>query len=525
MTETKEFRVTYATLLAEGEELHRDFEAGAKIAEGWLGQSHGSLLAAGEVRGPHESIVRSPCDSEMVIGSFAGAGADELEQALAAARAGFRAWSAFDWRERAAILRRVADLFSERRNELAALTVYEAGKSRTEALGEVEEAADLIRYYCAALESTDGLSWTMLRLSENEATRSVLRPYGVWTVISPFNVPIALSTGPLAAALAAGNSAILKPSSLTPLIGLKQGELFLEAGVPAEVLQVLLGPGGALGDALCRHPDVAGLTFTGSYETGMAIQRVRAETSAFPRPAICEMGGKNPAIVMASAELEDAALGVARSAFGMSGQKCSACSRALVQRPVYEKFCELLVEKALSFKIAHPIERDTFTGPVISGSSVATFEAAAAEARASGRLLAGGARVDQGALARGNYVELTVAELPPESRIWREELFVPFLAIGPVDSLDEALALANDTHFGLTAGFYSRDEAEIERFFAEIEAGVVYVNRKAGATTGAWPGVQPFGGWKGSGSTGKAGGGPHYLQQYAREQSRTIIES
>ncbi|MGZ4387648.1 MAG: aldehyde dehydrogenase family protein, partial [Gaiellaceae bacterium] len=222
--------------------------------------------------------------------------------------------------------------------------------------------------------------------------------------------------------------------------------------------------------------------------------------------------------------LEDAALGIARSAFGMSGQKCSACSRAFVQRPVYEELCELLAEKARTLRVGHPLERDVFTGPVISESSVAIFERAAAEARGSGRLLAGGSRAQEGALARGNYVELTVAELPPESGLWQEELFVPFLAIRPVDTLEEALTLANDTLFGLTAGFYSRDEEEVQAFLSRIEAGVVYVNRKAGATTGAWPGVQPFGGWKGSGSTGKAGGGPHYLQQYAREQSQTIVE-
>jgi 1-pyrroline-5-carboxylate dehydrogenase len=525
MTETKEFRVTYATLFAEGEELHRSFEAGAAVAEGWLGHSHGSLVGGRELRGGRESVVRSPCDSDVVIGSFDGAAVDQLETAIATAKAGFARWAATDWRERVEILRRVADLFSQRRYELAALATYEAGKSRTESLGEVEEAADLIRYYCAALESTNGFSYPMLRLAETEATRSVLRPYGVWAVISPFNFPIALSTGPLSAALAAGNTAILKPSSLTPLLGLKQGEIFLEAGVPADALQVVVGSGGELGDRLTRHEDVAGVTFTGSYEVGMAIQRGRVESSRFPRPSICEMGGKNPAIVMPSADLEDAALGIARSAFGMSGQKCSACSRALVHEAVYEQLRELLVERARTLKVGHPLERDVFTGPVISRSAVETFERAAAVAREGGRVLVGGHRLEEGRLAKGHYVELTIAEPAPESDLWREELFVPFLSMRPVASLDEALALANDTQFGLTAGFYSHDEGEIQRFLDGIEAGVVYVNRKAGATTGAWPGVQPFGGWKGSGSTGKAGGGPHYLQQYAREQSQTIVES
>jgi 1-pyrroline-5-carboxylate dehydrogenase len=236
------------------------------------------------------------------------------------------------------------------------------------------------------------------------------------------------------------------------------------------------------------------------------------------------MGGKNPVIVTANADLDIAAEGTARSAFGLSGQKCSAASRGYVHRSVYDDFVDRLVARARALTVGDPLRRDVYMGPVIDAAAVTRFEAAVAEASATGEVLAGGARLREGALARGNFVEPTVVAIAPDSRLFRDELFVPFIAVAPVDSLDEAIARANDTPLGLTAGVFSRDDAEVAQFLDRIEAGVVYVNRKAGATTGAWPGVQPFGGWKGSGTNGKAGGGPYYLQQYLREQSRTIVE-
>jgi 1-pyrroline-5-carboxylate dehydrogenase len=244
---------------------------------------------------------------------------------------------------------------------------------------------------------------------------------------------------------------------------------------------------------------------------------------AYPRPVICEMGGKNPVIVSRQADLEMAAEGTARSAFGLSGQKCSAASRVYVERPVAEEFVERLVARANAIQPRDPRDRDTYLGPVID-AAVDRYERAVAEASKHGEVLAGGRRVTDGALGRGTFVAPTVVKVPRESWVMSTELFVPFIAVDVVDSLDEAFALANDTPLGLTAGFFSEDRSEVDRFLDRIEAGVVYVNRKAGATTGAWPGVQPFGGWKGSGSGGKAGGGPYYLQQYLREQSRTIVE-
>jgi 1-pyrroline-5-carboxylate dehydrogenase len=267
---------------------------------------------------------------------------------------------------------------------------------------------------------------------------------------------------------------------------------------------------------------VDGITFTGSYAVGMKIYKEFSK--GVPRPAVCEMGGKNPAIVSAKADLDLAAEGVLRSAFGFSGQKCSACSRVYVERAVANEFAGKLADRAAKLRVGDPLDREVYMGPVIDAEAVERFKEAVKEARKQGRVLAGGQVLKNDGLPDGNYVAPTVVtDLPPDHRLFKDELFVPFVAVAPVDSLDEALELANDTEYGLTAGFYSQDPAEVDRFLDRIEAGVVYVNRKAGATTGAWPGVQPFGGWKGSGSSGKAGGGLYYVQQFMREQSQTVI--
>jgi 1-pyrroline-5-carboxylate dehydrogenase len=245
----------------------------------------------------------------------------------------------------------------------------------------------------------------------------------------------------------------------------------------------------------------------------------------YPKPALCEMGGKNPAIVSARADLDVAADGVARSAFGLSGQKCSACSRVYAHRDVLEAFTAKLAERAGSLIVGDPTSRDAFLGPVINAESVERFERAVEHARSAGDVVAGGNVLrGAGALPDGYYLAPTVVTgLPDDDWIFRDELFVPLVAVAPYDTLDEALALANATDLGLTAGFFSADPGEVDQFLDEIQAGVVYVNRAAGATTGAWPGVQPFGGWKGSGTGGKAGGGLYYVQQYLREQSRSVV--
>ena len=237
------------------------------------------------------------------------------------------------------------------------------------------------------------------------------------------------------------------------------------------------------------------------------------------------MGGKNPAIVSRKADLEEAAEGIMRSAFGFGGQKCSANSRVYVERPVHDELVRLLVEKTEKVAVGDPLVRANWMGPIIDQRAVDRHQAAVAEARSDGTVFTGGEHLADGDLARGFYVEPTVVgNLPTSHRLFRDELFAPFTAVAAVDSIDEAVALANDNVLGLTAGVYSEDPAEVQRFLDTIEAGVLYVNRRAGATTGAWPGVQAFGGWKGSGSTGKAGLSMYYVAQFMREQSRTIVD-
>jgi 1-pyrroline-5-carboxylate dehydrogenase len=244
-----------------------------------------------------------------------------------------------------------------------------------------------------------------------------------------------------------------------------------------------------------------------------------------PKPVIAELGGKNPAIVAASADLAKAASGIARSAAGYGGQKCSACSRVYVHEAVYDELLERLVETTKSFEIGDPTSRSTYLGPLISDKAVHTWREALGEARRDGRILTGSEPLAP-ELEVGHYVRPAIVDrLPDAHRLFRDELFVPFLVVAKVATLDEAIEKANRSEYGLTAGIFSEDESEIERFFDRIECGVCYANRPSGATTGAWPGVQSFCGWKASGSTGKGGCGPWYVQQFLREQSRTVMRA
>ena len=286
---------------------------------------------------------------------------------------------------------------------------------------------------------------------------------------------------------------------------------------------LVMGPGSEVGAELVASEAIDGIVFTGSYEVGMGLHS--GFTRQYPRPCIVEMGGKNPAIVMASADLDEAAEGIMRSAFGFGGQKCSANSRVYVERPVDDDLVRRLVEKTEAISIGDPLLRGNWLGPLTDQAAVDRYLDAVAEARRDGTVFCGGERLTEGAMARGFYVEpAIVGSLRADHRLFRDELFAPFTAVHPVDSLDEALRLSNESIYGLTAGIYSADQDEVERFLEGIEAGCLYVNRRAGATTGAWPGVQPFGGWKGSGSTGKAALGPWYVAQFLREQSHTIVD-
>jgi 1-pyrroline-5-carboxylate dehydrogenase len=517
-------KITYATLRADNEQLHREYEAGLAEAKTELDGHRLNLIDGKERAGDSESTVRSPIDRDIILGHFATGTRQDVKDAVAAARKAQPAWFALGWQKRIEILKRAAELISQRQMVYGGLMAIEVGKTRLEALGEVEEAADLIRYYSKTAEDNDYYDHPMDSLGDSAVhTRSILRPHGVFAVISPFNFPMALAAGPTAAAMLAGNSVVFKPSSAAPMSGVKLVEAYRDAGVPDGVINLVMGPGETVGAELRENPGIDGIVFTGSYAVGMDLYRTFSKD--FPKPTIVEMGGKNPAVVSRKADLEEAAEGIMRSAFGFGGQKCSANSRVYVEKSVHDDLIKLLVEKTEAITIGDPLLRENWLGPVVDQKAVDRHQAAVAEARRDGRVFTGGERLTDRGLDRGFYVEPTVVgDLPADHRLFRDELFAPFTAVKAVDSFDEAIRLANDSVYGLTAGVYSEDKDEVRQFLDTAEAGVLYVNRRAGATTGAWPGVQAFGGWKGSGSTGKAGLSMYYVAQFLREQSHTVVD-
>jgi 1-pyrroline-5-carboxylate dehydrogenase len=517
-------KITYATLRADNEQLHREYEAGLAEAKTQLDGHHRNLIDGKERDGDGELTVTSPIDRDIVLGHFAIGTRKDVKDAIAAARRAQPGWFALGWEKRLEILGRAAELISQRQMVYGGLMAIEVGKNRLEALGEVEEAADLIRYYSQTARDNNFYDHPMDSLGDSAVhTRSILRPHGVFAVISPFNFPMALAAGPSAAALLAGNTVVFKPSSVAPISGVKLIEAYREAGVPDGVINLVMGPGDTVGAELRENPGIDGIVFTGSYAVGMDLYRTFSKD--FPKPTIVEMGGKNPAVVSRTADLEEAAEGIMRSAFGFGGQKCSANSRVYVDKTVHDELIKLLVQKTEAIAIGDPLLRENWLGPIIDQKAVDRHQTAVGEARRDGRVFVGGERLMDHGMERGFYVEPTVVgDLPADHRLFRDELFAPFTAVHAVDSFDEALRLANDSVYGLTAGVYSEDKAEVQKFLDTAEAGVLYVNRRAGATTGAWPGVQAFGGWKGSGSTGKAGLSMYYVAQFLREQSHTVVD-
>ncbi len=518
-------KITYATLGGDSlDELHKALDDAIANAPATFGTEHFLSINGQPVKADKQFEDRSPIDTSILLGRFQQGTREHVRAAVAAARAAYPAWAALTWQKRLVHVRRIADLIRDHRWDLSALMGYEVGKNRLECVGDVEEAADLISYYCDQLEHHNGFVEKMSTLGPGEDNLSVLRPYGVWAVISPFNFPLALAAGPAGGALAAGNAVVFKPASDTPLMGARLSEIAIAAGLPRGVFNFVTGPGSTAGQELIDSDGIDGIVFTGSKDVGLKLMRDNAARTV-PRPLIIEMGGKNPAIVTRSGDIDKATDGVMRSAFGAQGQKCSACSRVYVQKDVRDAFVRQLVEKTKRIKVGNPLERDVWMGPVINEAAVNTYLSAVERAKADGgKILTGGRRITAPPFDRGYFVEPTIIDsLPPGHALFSEELFVPITVIADVLTLDEALDLANRTEYGLTAGIYSEDEDEVARFFERIQAGVTYANRRAGATTGAWPGVNPFGGWKASGSTGRGTGGPYYVQQFMREQSRVRI--
>jgi len=499
------------------EEFHAAYEAAVDKVRADFGQKHPMIIGGQEVWSKTMFPDTSPADTRLVLGLFPKGGRPHAKQAVNAAKGAFPRWSATASADRVRLVQRAADLISQGKFALAALMSFENGKNRYEAMADVDEAADLMRWYAAEMLRNQGYERPMGTFLPGETTRSILKPYGVWAVVAPFNFPLAIAAGMSTGALITGNTVVFKPASDTPFMGLRLAETLRDAGLPAGAFNFVTGPGATVGQELLDNPDVDGFVFTGSRAVGM--KALQTFTRTRPKPIITEMGGKNPAIVTASADLDKAAIGVMRAAFGYGGQKCSACSRVLVDKGVKDAFVAKLLSETEKIKVGDPTARDVYLGPVINEAAVATFENAIAEIkRSKGTVIAGGKTLK----GNGHFVEPTIVDgLPRDHRINKEELFVPILSIVPVDDLEDAIQVANDVDYGLTAGIFSREPAEIRRFLAEVQAGVLYANRTAGATTGAVVGVQPFGGWKMSGTSGKSAGGHYYLPQFLREQGQS----
>jgi 1-pyrroline-5-carboxylate dehydrogenase len=516
-------KITYTSANADLTSFHKSFDEALKAVRAKAGQEHPLWIDGKPVKSPSPLIADvSPIDTSFVLGNFQAATAEHVDMAVQAARRLQKQWGALPWQERVQTMRKAAHFIRARKFEIAAVMSLEVGKSRLEAMGDAEESADLIDYYAKMVEDNDGYVKPLGKLLPNENTRSVLRPFGVFVCIAPYNFPMALSTGMSAAALLAGNAVVYKPAQDTPWTGLMLYECYKSAGIPGGLFNFVTGLGSVIGDSLWKNPGVDGIVFTGSKEVGMRM--VKEFSSSYPKPALMELGGKNPTYVAETANLDDAASGVMKSAFGLQGQKCSACSRVYVHEKVYDEFVTKLVNMSKTMTLGDPTEKDVYFGPVINAKAVKTFDGAVESAKKGGKILLGGERLKGGIFDKGHFCAPTIAALPLDHEIFFRELFVPFLAVGKVDSIDQAIHESNRAEYGLTAGIFTGKKEEIQKFFDEIEAGVCYANRPTGATTGAWPGVQSFCGWKGSGSTGKGGCGPYYVTQFMREQSRTIME-
>lgn len=513
---------TYWTATKEGrvDDFHARFERALDAVEEDFGHTHPIYINGKEVDCGQTFEDRSPSNRDLVLGHFQKARKEEAAKAIQAARETFPDWSNTDWRERLSILLRTADYLSDHRFELSALMCHENGKNRLEAMGDTDEAIDFLRWYSSEMERNDGFDKEMGRAIPGERTRSVLRPYGVWSVIAPFNFPLAITCGMTAGVIVTGNTAVLKPASDTPFIALRFYEALQASGLPDGIVNFITGPGSTMGVEMVANPHVSGLVFTGSKPVGLSS--FKTLTRDFAKPVITELGGKNPVIVTSEADLEKAVPGVGLGAFGYGGQKCSASSRLYVHEDLKEEFLAKLTAWTEDLRIGDPTARDTYLGPLINESAYTSYQDYASQAAKDGRILTGGHVMSKGLLGKGYFVEPTVVDgLPADHALFRKELFVPILCVSSISSLAEGLQLANDSEYGLCAGIFTENEDERDAFFREIQAGVSYCNRVQGATTGAIVGAQPFGGWKNSGISGKGAGGSYYLQQFLREQSQT----
>ncbi len=457
----------------------------------------------------------NPSNPKEVVGIHHKATPELAARAVESAYAAFPAWSHTPARERVSMLLDVARILRARKYEFDAWLVYEAGKTWPEAEADVSEAIDFCEYYSREMLRLDGPQ----KVSQlpGEKDELVYIPLGVGVVIPPWNFPLAILTGMTVASLVTGNTTIVKPSSETPTIAAKFGEVLLEAGFPESSFTVLAGSGASVGDVLVQHPKTRFIAFTGSRDVGLRINELAAKHQPgqiWIKRVIAEMGGKDAIIVDGDADLDKAVDGVLASAFGYQGQKCSACSRAVVDAKVYNQFLDMLAAKTKNLKVGPSEDPANYMGPVISEGALKSILQYIETGKKEGRLVAGGGAAQ--APGAGYFVPPTIiADVDAKAKIFQEEIFGPVLAVTKANDFEHALELANDSQYGLTGAVFSNDPAHLAEARERFHVGNLYFNRKC---TGAMVGAHPFGGFNMSGTDSKAGG-PDYLLLFLQAKS------
>jgi len=463
------------------------------------------IIGGKRVSSEKQFVSINPAHPAEVIGRAQSATVEQAREAIAAAQRAFPGWSRVAAEERARLLFAAADAVRARRDEFDALLVLEVGKSWPEADGDVAEGIDFLEFYGREmLRYAKRRPLTPIAGEDNEMHYI---PMGVGVVIPPWNFAFAIMVGMTSAAIVTGNTVVLKPSSDSPVIAARFVELLESCGMPPGVVNLITGSGGAIGDALVSDPRVRFISFTGSKEVGLRINRLAADVHPgqhWIKRVVAEMGGKDGIVVAADADVAAAVEGVASAAFGFQGQKCSACSRAIIEAPIYDDFVRRLAERVDRITVGDPVDPNNFMGPVINERSRDKIESYIKIGKSEGTLLTGGERVSD----EGYFLEPTViSDVAPTATIAQEEIFGPVLAVIKAKDYDDALSIANNTEFGLTGSVYSSDRRKLERARDEFYVGNLYLNRKC---TGAMVGVHPFGGFNMSGTDSKAGG-PDYL--------------
>ncbi len=471
-----------------------------------FGRSYPLVIGGRKIETAKKIRSINPASPKEVIGLVSSASKEQATDAIEAAAHAFESWKRLTLPERASFLFRAAELLRERRFRYDALLVYEVGKSWSEADGDVAEAIDFIEFY--AREALRLARPQPVVPLEGERNELVYIPLGVGAVIPPWNFAAAIMIGMTTAAIVSGNTVVLKPSSDAAVAAAWFVDLLQEIGVPDGVVNFVPGSGSEIGDVIVTSPEIRFISFTGSKEVGLRINELAAKPQRgqkWIKRVIAEMGGKDSIVVAADADVDAAVEGVAVSAFGFQGQKCSACSRAIVDEKIYDEFVDKLARRVRKIAVGDPADPANYMGPVVNEGALKSIERYIDKGRAEGRLISGGKRVGRD----GYFLEPTViADVAPDATIAQEEIFGPVLAVIKAKDFDDAMRIANNTEFGLTGSVYTSDEGKIGRARDDFFVGNLYFNRKS---TGAMVGVHPFGGFNMSGTDSKAGGHDYLL--------------